>query len=101
MGKNMTYARESIVGSWHKYDQLNVARVKDSAFFKIFENAPKDNSVDQKLLRAIVELSKTVIMEEVLPSFKRLRTFLENEYLKSVRSTPGLSSLPNGSQFYR
>lgn len=100
MSKNVTFASESIVGTWHKYEKLSVSEPESSEFFRIFDNIPS-GPVDARLHSAIVAISRDVIMEEVIPAFERLREFLSEVYMKSVRPTEGLSGLPNGSELYR
>ena len=100
MKKNVTFAAESIVGTWHKYDKLRVAKAENSELFEMFENVPRDK-VDPRLFAAIVKISKDVMVEEVIPAFERLRQFLSDVYIKSVRPTPGLLSIPKGAELYR
>jgi uncharacterized protein (DUF885 family) len=41
-----------------------------------------------------------LIKQKLVPSYKKLSDFLENEYLQSARSTSGLSALPSGNKDY-
>ena len=38
---------------------------------------------------------------DVIPSYKKLQKFIQDEYLPHVRTTAGVHSLPNGKQYYK
>ena len=40
------------------------------------------------------------LSEQILPAYRRLRTFLANTYLPHCRNTFGVESLPNGANWY-
>ena len=50
--------------------------------------------------RITADMSK-MITEILLPSYKKLADFLQNEYLPKSRSSIGFSELPNGTKLYR
>lgn len=41
------------------------------------------------------------IQQEIMPAFKRLGDFLENDYLPKARTTTGISGVPGGDKYYR
>ena len=43
---------------------------------------------------------KNIIQQQVIPSYKKLGDFLQNEYLPKSRNTSGISSLPGGTKYY-
>ncbi|MCY7423142.1 MAG: DUF885 domain-containing protein, partial [Chitinophagaceae bacterium] len=43
---------------------------------------------------------KSVIQQQLIPSYKKLGEFLQNEYLPRSRSTSGISALPGGDKIY-
>ena len=43
----------------------------------------------------------TLIHQQLIPSYKKLGDFLKNEYLPKARTTSGISSLPNGKEYYQ
>jgi uncharacterized protein (DUF885 family) len=71
---------------------------KQSIFWRPILNFPAGISVDdrQRLTRAYAEKIGT----QVLPAYRRLHDYLENEYLPQARNTIGLSELPNGASWY-
>ncbi|MDB5262002.1 MAG: hypothetical protein JWQ14_1283, partial [Adhaeribacter sp.] len=63
-----------------------------SVFYGPITNLPKDFSAAEKqqLTTAYVKL----INEQLVPAYKKLHAFLQNEYLPKARTTSGLSALP-------
>lgn len=43
---------------------------------------------------------RKAILETLVPAYRRLHDFVENEYLPAARSTAGLGALPGGSEWY-
>ncbi|CAN5391057.1 DUF885 domain-containing protein [soil metagenome] len=41
-----------------------------------------------------------LIKNEIIPSYKKLADFLENEYLPKARTTTGINALPGGDKYY-
>jgi uncharacterized protein (DUF885 family) len=41
------------------------------------------------------------IREQVVPAYQRLHDFIKNEYLPRTRTTPGISGIPRGEEYYR
>jgi uncharacterized protein (DUF885 family) len=71
---------------------------KESLFYGPIENLPKSFSAEEK--ERLKKLYLEVIQNKIFPSYARLKTYLEGEYLSRARSTHGLSSLPKGRPFY-
>ncbi len=69
-----------------------------------------DKIEDHFLFQAVIESDLTkeqvlefeqIMKEEVIPSFKKLSLFLENEYLQHTRKAVGISSNQGGRKFYQ
>jgi uncharacterized protein (DUF885 family) len=43
---------------------------------------------------------ETAIREQIVPSYRRLRDFLRDDYLPKARTTAGLDALPDGAAWY-
>ena len=41
-----------------------------------------------------------MIENEVLPSFNNMAIYIEEEYMKHLRTSPGISALPGGREMY-
>ncbi|MBC7614452.1 MAG: DUF885 domain-containing protein [Pedobacter sp.] len=69
-----------------------------SLFYGPINLIPKDFSVADKkrLTDAYINSITTVIM----PTYKKLGDFLQNEYLPKARTTSGYSAMPGGAEWY-
>ncbi|ANE51650.1 DUF885 domain-containing protein [Flavisolibacter tropicus] len=76
-------------------DMANPDTAKN-VFFGPLRKMPADVVGDTALQRAFMTTMNTY----VLPAYKRLGVFLQNEYLPKARTTTGVSSLPNGTAYY-
>lgn len=68
-------------------------------FFQPLKNFPKKIS-EQEQTR-IKSVYTSVIFNKVIPAYKRMGTFLKNEYLPKARNTDGYNALPNGNTAYK
>jgi uncharacterized protein (DUF885 family) len=70
-----------------------------SAFFKPFTDMPE--MADAAARDALVARARTVVMEGVVPAYRKLLTFFNEEYLPGARVSLGASALPDGQRFYQ
>ena len=68
-------------------------------FYSPFKNLPNDISESQS--DSIYKAAKISINEIVVPQFKRIKEFFENEYYPKTRTEIGVSSTPNGKEYYQ
>ena len=68
-------------------------------FYSPFKNLPKDLSENQK--DSVLIEAKKAIKKNVVPQFRRIKGFFENEYYPNTRTAIGVSETPRGSQFYQ
>jgi uncharacterized protein (DUF885 family) len=71
----------------------------DNYFYSPFKNLPNDISDIKK--DSINKLAKLTIEQVVVPQFKRIKEFFENEYYPKTRKQIGVSSTPNGKEYYQ
>ncbi len=70
----------------------------DSPFYRTFEKMPDSiPAKDQDRLRATAIKR---IEDTVVPAYRKLARYFEKTYLPATRESVGLSSLPNGSNWY-
>lgn len=70
-----------------------------SLFYGPINNLPKDFSeVDKNRLTVAY---KRAILEEIVPTYKKLGDFLKNEYLPKARSSSGVDAVPKGAELYK
>jgi uncharacterized protein (DUF885 family) len=81
--------------------QLDANIVDDpekSIFWGPIANLPKDfTPADRERLTAAY---RTLITTQLVPSFRRLRTYVADEYLPKTRDTFGMGALPDGAAWY-
>ena len=68
-------------------------------FYSPFKNLPKNLSENQK--DSVLIEAKKAIEKNVVPQFRRIKGFFENEYYPNTRTAIGVSETPKGSQFYQ
>src|SRR4051812_5114424 len=81
--------------------QLDALIVEDPAksiFWGPIENMPKDFSAAER--ERLTASYRTLISTQILPAYKRLRTYIADEYLPKCRETVGMGALPNGAAWY-
>jgi uncharacterized protein (DUF885 family) len=72
--------------------------VEKSIFWGPITNMPKEfSAADRERLTAAF---RTLFGEQILPSYKRLRGYIADEYLPKTRDTFGMGALPNGAAWY-
>jgi uncharacterized protein (DUF885 family) len=72
--------------------------VEDHLFYKPILQIPESFSAKDK--EYLAEEYANVISEKIIPKYKELKTFLEEEYLPKARTTSGISDVPHGSETY-
>jgi uncharacterized protein (DUF885 family) len=78
------------------------ALIKDKAEDTLFWNPVKTfpagfSDADKQRLTAEY---KTMIEGQLMPAYRQMRTFINDEYLPATRATSGLDALPNGAAWY-
>ena len=81
------------------YDDHIVDNYEDSFFYSPFKNLPESLSQSQK--DSVLSIAKMAIENNVVPQFKRIKTFFETEYLPKTRTSIGVSETPNGKEYYQ
>lgn len=85
-------------GYENTYDSQIVENYKDSYFYQPFEDLPSTLSEKQK--DSVLQAAEIAINKNVIPEFKRIKTFFENEYFSKTRKTLGVSETPKGREYY-
>ncbi|MDA9353800.1 DUF885 domain-containing protein [Flavobacteriaceae bacterium] len=81
------------------YEDHIIADFSDSYFYSPFKNLPENITQDQK--DSILSAAKIAIENSVIPQFKRIKTFFEDEYLPKTRISIGVSETPGGEAYYQ
>lgn len=97
--KGITQPRVIFEGYASTYNDQIVENAKESYYYEPFENLPKTLSEKQK--DSVLQAAEIAIHKNVIPQFKRVKNFFENEYLPKTRKSLGVSETPNGRDYYQ
>lgn len=97
--KGVSQPRVIFNGYESTYDSQIVDDYKESFYYEPFAALPNSISATQK--DSLLAAAKVAIEKSVIPSFKRVKTFFETEYLPKTRTTLGASDMPNGKEYYQ
>ena len=81
------------------YNDHIVSHYSDSYFYRPFNNLPELMSSSQK--DSVRAAAKIAIEKSVVPSFKKIKEFFENQYIPNTRTAIGISQTPGGEEFYQ
>ncbi|MDR8389580.1 DUF885 domain-containing protein [Aliifodinibius sp. S!AR15-10] len=77
----------------------NGGDVENHLFYSPVEQFPDDFSDQEKdELRAAY---RDTITNKIIPAYRELHDFMQNEYLPAGRETSGIAGIPNGEAYYR
>lgn len=97
--KGVSQPKVIFKGYESSYNTHIVDNFEESFFYSPFKNLPKSLTTEQQ--DSVLTAAKLVIENKVIPQFKRIKTFFEEEYLPNTRTTIGISKTPNGSAYYQ
>jgi prolyl oligopeptidase len=82
-------------------DQLQLQVVdyaSESPFFRVFEDLPESfTAAERERIRAE---ATQILDKSLLPAYKKLNRYFNQDYLPAARNSVGRSSLPNGKAWY-
>lgn len=81
------------------YDTHIVEDITQSGFWEPFKDLPTVLTQHQK--DSVLSAAKRAITTSVVPSFKKIKEFFEEEYIPNTRDALGVSETPNGKEFYQ
>ncbi len=91
--------RSLVVKMIPQMTDLVVSDPAKSLFYGPIQKLPKDfNAADKERLTTSY---KKAISEQIVPTYRKLGTFLKDEYLPKARTTSGIDVLPQGPELYQ
>lgn len=87
-----------VVKMYPQMYSMVVTDPKKSLFYGPITNFPKDFSSEEK--KRLTDSYNKAILNEIVPSYKKMGDFLKNDYLPKSRTSAGFSALPNGKAAY-
>ncbi|AFU69835.1 hypothetical protein P700755_003173 [Psychroflexus torquis ATCC 700755] len=97
--KGITQPRVIFEGYESTYDSQIVDQPEDSYFYEPFQNLPSTLSESQK--DSVIQAARTAIKANVIPQFRRVKSFFEVDYLPTTKTTLGVSEGPQGEAYYQ
>src|SRR5688572_27443183 len=79
-------------------DALVKAKPEDTLFWGPITQMPKDFSDADK--KRLTDAYRAMIADQLMPAYKKLRAYINDEYLPKTRDTVGLDKLPGGAEWY-
>jgi uncharacterized protein (DUF885 family) len=98
MAANVILPRSLAVKIIPQMNDLVVTDPTKSLFYGPINKMPEDFSEADK--KRLTEAYKKAIVEEIVPTYKKLGNFIKTEYVPKTRSTSGIDALPNGKELY-
>jgi len=98
MASGIVLPKALVVKMYPQMLSMVVTDPAKSLFYAPVTQMPKDFADADK--KRLTEAYRTTIMTVIVPTYKKLGEFLQNEYLPKSRSTSGFSSLPEGTAMY-
>ena len=83
----------------YTYNKHIVSYSTESEFYKPFLDLPE--SLSNKLKDSIVKVGKKSVQKNAIDQYKKIKSFFENEYFPNTRKGLGISTIPNGKEFYQ
>jgi len=81
------------------YDKHIVTDVTKSEFYRPFNNLPA--AFSSSLKDSLINAAKLSVQANAIDQYKRIKVFFEEEYFPNTRKGLGVSTVPNGKEFYQ
>lgn len=81
-----------------QYDALIKTDPQQSVFWGPITSMPKE--FPQAERERLTDAYRALIAQQLMPSFKKLRDFIANDYLPRTRDSVGMDQLPDGKEWY-
>ena len=81
------------------YDQHITKTAEENFYYSPFLKLPSQLTVIEK--DSLRQAAKEVIIKDVIPAFRLVKSFFEDVYYPNARSAIGVSETPNGAAYYQ
>lgn len=79
-------------------DAVTKDKPEETLFWGPIQSMPADFSAADKA--RLTEAYRTMVGEKLMPSFRKLRDFIANEYMPATRDSVGMDKIPGGAEWY-
>jgi len=99
ISRGITQPRDAMVKLVPQLDAHIVEDPRASAFYEPLKSFPA--SFDEAARRSITERYLEAIERKIVPTYRKLRAFVQDEYIPRCRTSYGLAEIPGGRDMYR
>ncbi|GAB3907797.1 DUF885 domain-containing protein [Larkinella knui] len=99
LATGMTWPKSLVVKMIPQMTDLVVSDPAKSLFYGPINTLPKTFSEADK--NRLTAAYRKAILEEIVPTYRKLGEFLEDEYLPKARTTSGVDAVPQGAELYQ
>ena len=99
MKEKIVQPKALVVALLPQLTALAGASLEKSNFYSPATRMPETFSAEDKV--RLKGAYRQAVAQQVLPSLRKLATFVEGEYLPAARDSAGWGALPNGAQWYQ
>ena len=96
--RGITLPRDLVLRVIPQLDAQIVDNPETSLFWEPIKNFPA--SFDDAARRTLEAKYRHAIQDQIVPAYRRMRDFMQNEYLPHCRTTAGFGDLPDGRAWY-
>ncbi len=97
--KGVSQPKVIFTGYESSYNDHIVDQVEESYFYSPFKKMPE--TLNQTQRDSVTNAAVEAIKNNVIPQFKRIKAFFENEYVPNTRTAIGISETSNGKAYYQ
>ena len=81
------------------YNKHIISAVTKSEFYKPFLKLP--TALSSTFKDSVLSVAKKSVQKNAIDQYKKIKNFFENEYFPNTRKGLGVSTVPNGKEFYQ
>jgi uncharacterized protein (DUF885 family) len=82
-----------------KAEEMTTSLLEKNIFYGPIQHFPTTFTETEK--QVLTEKYKIAILTHIIPSYKKMADFLQNDYLKNARTTDGINAVPHGDVLYQ
>ena len=86
-------------GYEESYNKHITKGFSDNYYYSPFQKLPEN--IKESDRDSIIKEAKEIIIKSVIPSFKKIKSFFENNYFPNTRNNISVGSTPNGQEYYQ
>jgi uncharacterized protein (DUF885 family) len=98
VAKGVVYPKSVVERTLPPLAEIGVADPQQSLFWQPLLTLPAGMTVADR--RRLLDAYREKLGKQVLPAYRRLHAYLQNEYLPAARTRPGMNALPSGDVWY-